>query len=179
MLLYQKKKKIIVLLFCLFACTAGFTQSTLKPIKPLNGQPGKPVLPTPNIPPLRPDLEITNINLMSGHRDTILHEYILIVSVNIKNNGGANAGPTKLHLDFQRQSTHGFYFAGAKNDVNLSTIPANTTLSGTYTFHINLADLGGGTYSLPIKAVADWGNAIAESNENNNTSVPRIITVAL
>jgi hypothetical protein len=172
-------KKVFVMLICFAAFTASFAQGALKPVKPLNGQPGKPELPTPNIPALRPDLEITAINLMASRRDTVLREYVLTVSVNIKNNGGASAGPSKLHLDFQRQSTHGFYFAGAKNEVNLSAIPANTTLSGNYIFHINLADLGAGTYSLPIKAFADWGNAIAESNEDNNVSIPRIITVTL
>ena len=172
-------KKIIVLIVCFVACIEGFAQGTLKPVKPLNGQPGKPELPTPNIPPLRPDLEITGINLLSGQRNTATGEYLLTVSINIKNNGAANAGPSKLHLDFQRQSTHGFYFAGARNEANVGPITGGTTLLASYVFHIPLADLGAGTYSLPIKAFADWGNLIAESNEQNNVSVERTITVSL
>ncbi|MFT3933145.1 MAG: CARDB domain-containing protein [Chitinophagaceae bacterium] len=172
-------KKIIVLITCFVACITGFAQGTLKPVKPLNGQPGKTELPTPNIPPIRPDLEITNINLFSSQRNTATGEYLLTVSVNVKNNSAATAPPSKLHLDFRRESTHGYYFAGARNDVSIGAIPGNTTLSGSYVFHIPLADLGAGTYSLPIQVVADWGNVIAESNENNNTSVQRNITISL
>jgi|GEM_PF-2582424 len=172
-------KKVIVLLICFAAFTASFAQGALKPVKPLNGQPGKPELPTPNIPPLRPDLEIIAINLLSGQRNTASGEYLLTVSINVKNNGPAKAGASKLHLDFRRESTHGYYFAGAKNEVDLPAIAGNTTLSGNYIFHINLADLGAGTYSLPIKAFADWGNLIPESNEQNNVSAERTITVSL
>ncbi len=172
-------KKLIVLLVCIAIAVSSYAQGVLKPVKPLKGQPGKPVLPTPDIKQLRPDLEITGINLQSSRRDLAAGEYLLTVSINIKNNGAVSAGPSSLHLDFQRESTHGLYFDGAKNEVTIGAIPAGTTLLGTYVFHINLSDLGSGTYSLPIRAFADWFNVVAESNESNNGSVPRIITVSL
>jgi len=169
-------KKIIIVLVCLFVSVISFSQTIQKPIKLPTG---KPNLPTPNIPLLKPDLVVTAINYVSGEKDVAAAEYKLTLNLTIKNIGAANAGACKLYADYQRESTHGTYWASSFSGVDILAIAGGATVSGSYTFRIKLSALGLGTYTLPVKVFIDKDNAVSESNELNNLSSQIDITVTL
>ncbi len=109
----------------------------------------------------KPDLTISSFSVSSS---SVTTSDALTISFTVKNNGTSSASSSYVYL----------YDGGLKvAQISVGTLSASGSKSLSYTF--DAGDLAVGTHSFYVKA--DGGLSIAESNENNNTSSTKSVTV--
>lgn len=163
-------KKIFLAAACLLIIVVGFSQTPQVP----SGQPGRPQLPTPKIAPLtKPDLQVTELRLISIVVNPTTKQSTITVSVTIKNTGQLTAAATNLKAFEQDILTGVALWKGLGAPLAVHAINGGQTLTAEYVFLESPRVIG--TSRFNFKVLADEEHSVAESNETNNTS--SIITI--
>ncbi|MFT3933144.1 MAG: CARDB domain-containing protein [Chitinophagaceae bacterium] len=160
-----------IFLFCLLLTifiSSSFSQ-TLQPVQKPTGQPGKPSLPTPNIPNIKPaDLLISNIIFAGATLMTDVKAEYVKLNITVQNSGQTKAPSTRIVAFFQNGDGTG----GWKQFDNILDVPAinaGQSYTGVFTFKVLLSSIGT-LKKLNVYAEADADRAVNEISETNNAS---------
>lgn len=158
------KAKFLTAALLLFY-TVSFAQNT-KPVT-------RPGLPTPtNLRMLTPaDLEVVKLQLIAAEKNNSEKLSYVTVTISIKNSGQIAAPTTKVNAFVKKQEASKW----TKVD-QLTAFPAikpGETVTQKIIFKIPYAVIAPMYFEL--KVMADAGNSVKESNEQNNSSVGILI----
>ncbi|MDP4264846.1 MAG: CARDB domain-containing protein [Bacteroidota bacterium] len=162
-------KKNFLFLIATLLCVAVFAQTPKLP----TGQPGKPQLPAPKIPALKPaDLVVTGIQLLIAEKNNTTKSVSVKVKVTVKNNGQLDAGATKLSGAFQKTTAQGVSWTEVSQLADFPAIKAgqSVTRDCSFTIPIGLINDNRSVNSFNFRVKADVMDAVKESDENNNFS---------
>jgi subtilase family serine protease len=162
-----------LILFFTVMMNAGFASSQT-PVLP--GSPNTS-LPSPkNLKVLQPaDLSITNLQLTEAKFDGNLKAWTVKVSVTIKNSGQLVA--PKFIIKAMAQKTTPATSGWKDFGYTIAFIPLKPGESATKEFlFIDRDKIMGSAPSFNFKLLSDIRNEVAESNENNNSSVSILIS---
>lgn len=155
-------KKII---FLLLAAVAFLIKATAQNL-PLPT--GKPQLPAPVLKPVQPaDLVITNISLTEAVFSNDLKNWVIKVSVTVKNAGGLMSIATDLKA-FAKQTSNNTWKPTGTMGILIGLRPGES-VTKEYVF-VDKQKLLPARAGFEFKVQADSNNKVTESNENNNVS---------